>query len=105
MTDGQLTYESARQAYRELFEPMSSSARTLWFFAADESAVLSFDVLPDETINQAGTRHGLKLLAMAEALQSLPGAEAQQAIVASLRLRISAHRGRRFRLMVDGISA
>jgi hypothetical protein len=85
MINQQSVYDEHFQAYRELFGPMSSSARAIWFFAADETEVLSFHVGQGEAVEEASSRHGIKLGAMADALESLPDADAQHSVIASLR--------------------
>jgi hypothetical protein len=84
-------YDDHFQTYRDLFGPMSASARAIWFFAADESEVLSFTVGPSETVDEASSRHGIKLGAMADALESLPDSDAQHSVIASLRQLAAGH--------------
>jgi hypothetical protein len=79
------TYRVAFEAYREMFADMSDSARASWFFVSDESVLLSFDVANGETPEQAEARHAVKLSAMADALESLPCAEAARSTIADLR--------------------
>lgn len=91
MIKQQSAYDFYFQAYRDLFGPMNSTARAIWFFAADEAEILSFNVGPGETIEEASSQHGIKLGAMADAIESLPDAYAQHSVIASLRQLAADH--------------
>lgn len=66
-------------AYRGLFSAMDREARAFWFFTMDEGEILSFLVGPGETSAAASVRHGIKLAAMADALEEVcPGTSADQ---------------------------
>lgn len=68
-------------AYRGLFSSMDGAARAIWFFTMDESEILSFLVGADESPEAASARHGIKLAAMADALEQVyPDTSSDQVI-------------------------
>lgn len=77
-----LLYAEALSSYRELFGSMDSAARSLWFFTMDEAEILSFPVSAGQDPKEASIRHGVKLAAMADALESLlgPGSMADEVL-------------------------
>lgn len=81
----------AFDTYRDMFADMNADARACWFFVSDESELLSFIVGKDETMAQASERHAIKLTAMADALESLPCAQAEQKNIADLRRLAALH--------------
>ena len=87
MTDAEekLLYAEALTSYRDLFGAMDDAARSLWFFTMDEAEILSFPVVAGQDPKEASVRHGVKLAAMAAALESLPAAEASLREVQDLR--------------------
>lgn len=78
MTDSEekQLYAEALASYRDLFGTMDGAVRSLWFFAMDEAEILSFPVLAGQDPKEASIRHGVKLAAMADVLESLQGPEA-----------------------------
>lgn len=75
MTDAEeeQLYAAAFASYCDLFGAMDSAARALWFFTMDEAEILSFHVLAGHDHQEASVRHGVKLAAMADALEALLG--------------------------------
>lgn len=75
MTDAEekLLYDAAFARYCDLFGAMDSAARALWFFTMDEAEILSFHVPAGHDHQEASVRHGVKLVAMADALEALLG--------------------------------
>ena len=71
---------------------MDQAARALWFFTMDEAEILSYPVLAGQDPGEAGIRHGVKLAAMADALEFLLGVEASARDVEDLR-RIARQHG------------
>lgn len=90
--DGRLYYEAQLEAYRALLGSMDRQARSAWFFVVDESEILSFVVGPGETVEAASARHGIKLAAMADALEACAEPDVPSAQVADLR-RLAARHG------------
>jgi hypothetical protein len=88
-------YDEQFAAYRALFGSMDGSARSVWFFVADEGEILSFMVAPGESTTSASVRHGVKLAAMADALEACGGPGAVPGQVADLR-RLAGQHGYRF---------
>lgn len=66
------------ELYKDDFGCMSDEERSMWFFTMDESAILSFYVLPGQTVAEAEQLHAVKLVAMAYALMLLPCAAKEQ---------------------------
>lgn len=77
MTDSEeeRLYKAALASYRDMFGAMDRAARSLWFLTMDEAEILSFPVLAGQDPQEASVRHGVKLAAMAAALESLPAHE------------------------------
>lgn len=75
VTEAERLYKAALESYRDLFGPMDRAARSLWFLTMDEFEILSFPVLAGQDPQEASVRHGVKLAAMADALESLPDHE------------------------------
>ncbi|MFY9478646.1 MAG: hypothetical protein WAQ08_13445 [Aquabacterium sp.] len=78
-------YAIALASYRDLFEGMNRTARAIWFFTMDEAEILSFPVSAGQDPKEASVRHGVKLAAMADALESLLGTGASANEVQDLR--------------------
>lgn len=93
MTDSEekLHYARAFSSYRDLFGAMDGTARSLWFFTMDEAEILSFPVLAGQDPKEASILHGVKLVAMADALESLLGSDAPVAEVQDLRRMAMQH--------------
>lgn len=96
MTDAEKKqlYDGAFAIYRDLFGSMDSPARSLWFFTMDEAEILSFPVSAGQDPEEASVRHGVKLAAMADALEALLGPQEPAHEVHDLR-RIAAQHGYR----------
>ena len=92
--DLQEFYKASFDAYFTMFSSMSDAARSTWFFVSDESVILSFDVGEGETVQAAEERHSIKLDAMADALEVLPGIPTSQTMIADLRRLAQLHRSR-----------
>ena len=92
---GRRYYDEQFAAYRALFGSMDGPARSAWFFVADEGEILSFMVAPSESTEVASARHGVKLAAMADALEACGGPGASPDRVADLR-RLAGQHGYRF---------
>ncbi len=73
MTDAEekQLYAAAFASYCDLFGAMDGAARALWFFTMDEAELLSFHVPAGHDHQEASVRHGVKLAAMADALEAL----------------------------------
>lgn len=104
MTDAEekQLYDGAFASYRDLFDSMDSHARTLWFFTMDEAEILSFPVSSGQDHEEASVRHGVKLAAMADALEALLGQQASGHEVDDLR-RIAVKHG--YRINAEGSKA
>ncbi|MBI5926149.1 MAG: hypothetical protein HY836_11170 [Aquabacterium sp.] len=92
--DERQLYDHAFASYRDLFGSMDGPARALWFFTMDEAEILSFPVSAGQDHAEAGIRHGVKLAAMADALEALLGSQESAHEVNDLR-RIAAQHGYR----------
>jgi len=84
-------YGAHLRAYKAMFSGMTDMARSIWFFAADESEILSFEVGPGEAVEAAAKRHAVKLCAMADALASVQLGVPQDSIIKDLRRLASQH--------------
>lgn len=104
MTDAEekQLYDAAYASYSGLFESMDSAARTLWFFTMDEAEILSFPVSAGQDHEEASIRHGVKLAAMADALEALLGQQESGHEVDDLR-RIAVKHG--YRVKAEGMTA
>lgn len=93
MTDKerQQFYSTAFESYRDLFGEMDQAARALWFFTMDEAEILSYPVSAGQDAGEASIRHGVKLAAMADALESLTDVEASAPEVRDLRAMARRH--------------
>ena len=97
MTDSEekLLYAEALASYHDLFGAMDGAARSLWFFTMDEAEILSFPVSLGQDPKEASFRHGIKLAAMADALESLLGTQVSAYELSDLR-RLARQHGYRF---------
>jgi hypothetical protein len=86
-----LFYAKAFSSYRDLFGAMDGAARSFWFFTMDEAEILSFPVFAGQDPKEASIFHGVKLVAMADALESLLGPDAPAADVQDLRRMARQH--------------
>ena len=78
-------YGEALRSYCALFGAMNPSDRAIWFFTMDEAEILSYPVSAGQDPHEASLRHGVKLAAMADALEFLLGSEAVAYEVQDLR--------------------
>lgn len=85
-------YKRSFDDYFATFSGMSDAARSMWFFVAEESVILSFDVGDGETVQHAEMRHAVKLQAMADALEALPNSADARDMIADLRRLVLLHR-------------
>jgi|GEM_PF-4447051 len=88
-------YEATLTSYRRMFSNMDELDRLSFFVSMDESAILGFVVGEGESISDAEARHEVKLLAIAEALSSLPCTAREQRVVEDLRALAAASAKRR----------
>lgn len=96
MTDAEekQLYDAAFASYGDLFGAMDGAARALWFFTMDETEILSFHVPAGHDHQEASVRHGVKLAAMADALEALLGSHESAHEVNDIR-RIAVQHGYR----------